>query len=193
MGMWFLCSIKVQTHSCKAMDIMSIDSLKQNNLWTCWSRIQNGALVRRYTVKLTPSGYSRSFYFWWVKYRRIGCFISAPSQKASLKSPADALACGTYPYPSLVHIHECVCIGIYECEDGPFLPLKMTHKTSVLATYAVKAASGMPFQHSRTSGWVPFTREISLTWEKVPALCRGSCPEGWCSSCPRASLLHLPA
>lgn len=68
------------------------------------------------------------------------------------KSLADAPSCGAYPHPSLVHIHECVCVGIYECEDAPFLPLKMTHKTSVLATYAVKAAWGMPFQHSRTSG-----------------------------------------
>lgn len=75
------------------------------------------------------------------------------AKKASLdKTPADALPCGVYPYPSLVNIRECVCTESYECEDGPFLPLKMTHKTSVLATYVVKAAWGMPFQHSRTSG-----------------------------------------
>lgn len=83
-------------------------------------------------------------------------YISA-EPKGFKKSPADALPWGPYPYPCLVHIHECVCTGIYECEDGPFLPLKMTHKTSVLATYAVKAAWGMPFQHSRTSGWVLHT------------------------------------
>lgn len=68
------------------------------------------------------------------------------------KSAAHALPCGFFPFPCSVHIHECVCTGIYECEDVPFLPLKMTHKTSVLATYPVKAAWGMPFQHSRTSG-----------------------------------------
>ena len=58
------------------------------------------------------------------------------------KRRAHAPLCASCPVPCSSHIHECVCTGIYECEDGPFLPLKMTHKTSVLATYPVKAAWG---------------------------------------------------
>lgn len=85
------------------------------------------------------------------KKKRVS-FTPSGEPEAPKKSPADALPCGPCPHPCSVHIHECVCTGIYECEDGPFLPLKMTHKTGVLATYALKAARGMPFQHLRTSG-----------------------------------------
>lgn len=38
---------------------------------------------------------------------------------------------------------EYVCVGVYECENAPFSPLKMTHKTSVTATYVVKEAWGV--------------------------------------------------
>lgn len=84
-------------------------------------------------------------------------FFSVPSQQHRAESLQTEPRSRTAVWFSAlfacsVHIRECVCTGIYECEDGPFLPLKMTHKTSVLATYPVKAALGMPFQHSRTSG-----------------------------------------
>lgn len=92
-------------------------------------------------VTLTPF-----FFFFFVpsQQHRAESLQTEPRSRTAVWFSA-LLACS-------VHIRECVCTGIYECEDGPFLPLKMTHKTSVLATYPVKAALGMPFQHSRTSG-----------------------------------------
>lgn len=136
---------------------MSIGTLQQNNLGTCWSQLRDEAPLDKRTVMLTLLVLTLHppFFFFLLsgglKRKRVS-FTPSGEPEALKKSPADALPCGPYPHPCSVHIHECVCTGIYECEDGPFLPLKMTHKTGVLATYALKAAWGMPFQHSRTSG-----------------------------------------
>lgn len=115
--------------------------------------------------------------------------------KVSKQRRAHAPLCGSHPFARSVHIHECVCTGIYECEDGPFLPLKMTHKTSVLATYPVKAALGMPFSALKDLWLSPLHTgdqpHLGKKKKKVPSTSRGSCPGGYQAPCPRASLLHL--
>lgn len=138
----------VQTHSCKATDIMShrclVAKTTQEPVDPFARRDEaplhnDAALLTLAVAKLDffsshfPPGLKQG----WKKVGFDSCREPEAckiKKKRKEKSPADALPCGPHPHPCLVHIHKCVCTGIYECEDGPFLPLKMTHKTDVLAT-----------------------------------------------------------
>lgn len=52
-GMRFLCATEVQTHSCKAVDIIRVDSLHPNNLRTCWSTPEPRAPCLEMNAKVT--------------------------------------------------------------------------------------------------------------------------------------------
>lgn len=102
-------------------------------------------------------------------------FTTAPSWKSSER---DALT------------HRCVLLAQFLAPAIStsvfalgFMNVKMVH--SCLSRWLTRPAfwpltqwkqpGGMPFQHSRTSGWVSFTREISLTLEnKTPAFTAGA-------------------